>query len=135
MSAVAVNSTLARGVTFYSSTVGKKVVMAVTGIILFGFLLAHMAGNLQFFLGPEVLNGYAEKSAPRAGASVGRAHRSAGRRDPAHCIVGQPGADQEQRAAGRIRPQDRASVQRTPPGRCTGAARSCSRSSSTTCCT
>ena len=40
MSAVAVNSTLARGVTFYSSTVGKKVVMAVTGIILFGFLLA-----------------------------------------------------------------------------------------------
>jgi succinate dehydrogenase / fumarate reductase, cytochrome b subunit len=61
MSAVAVNSTLARGVTFYSSTVGKKVVMAVTGIILFGFLLGHMAGNLQFFLGPEVLNGYAEK--------------------------------------------------------------------------
>jgi succinate dehydrogenase / fumarate reductase cytochrome b subunit len=60
MSAVATTSALARGATFYSNTVGKKVVMAVTGIILFGFLLGHMAGNLQFFLGPEVLNGYAE---------------------------------------------------------------------------
>src|SRR3954453_18676744 len=60
MSAVATSSALARGATFYSNTVGKKVVMAVTGIILFGFLLGHMAGNLQFFLGPEVLNGYAE---------------------------------------------------------------------------
>src|SRR5688572_32609702 len=34
--------------------------MAVTGVILFGFLIAHMAGNLQFFAGPEKLNGYAE---------------------------------------------------------------------------
>jgi succinate dehydrogenase / fumarate reductase cytochrome b subunit len=60
MSAVAVNSTLARGVRFYSGTIGKKVVMAVTGVILFGFIVGHMAGNLQFFLGPDVLNGYAE---------------------------------------------------------------------------
>lgn len=60
MSAAAVNSTLARGVSFYTSTVGKKVVMAVTGVILFGFLLGHMAGNLQYFLGPDVLNHYAE---------------------------------------------------------------------------
>jgi succinate dehydrogenase / fumarate reductase, cytochrome b subunit len=60
MSAVAVNSTLARGVFFYKTTVGKKVVMAVTGIVLFGFLLGHMAGNLQFFLGREVINAYAE---------------------------------------------------------------------------
>ena len=34
--------------------------MAVTGVILFGFIVGHMAGNLQFFLGPDVLNGYAE---------------------------------------------------------------------------
>ena len=61
MSAVAVNSTLARGVFFYKTTVGKKAVMAVTGVILFGFLIGHMAGNLQFFLGREVLNAYAEK--------------------------------------------------------------------------
>lgn len=46
---------------FYSTTVGKKTVMAVTGIVLFGFIIGHMAGNLQFFLGPDVINGYAEK--------------------------------------------------------------------------
>lgn len=34
--------------------------MAVTGIILFGFVVVHMLGNLQIFLGPEALNGYAE---------------------------------------------------------------------------
>jgi succinate dehydrogenase / fumarate reductase cytochrome b subunit len=61
MSAVAVNSTLARGVSFYKTTVGKKAIMAVTGVILFGFLIGHMAGNLQFFLGRDVLNDYAEK--------------------------------------------------------------------------
>lgn len=60
MSAVAVGSPLARGAGFFGTTAGKKVVMAVTGLILFGFIIGHMAGNLQFFLGPEVLNGYAE---------------------------------------------------------------------------
>ena len=34
--------------------------MAVTGLILFGFLIAHMLGNLQIFLGPEVMDHYAE---------------------------------------------------------------------------
>jgi succinate dehydrogenase / fumarate reductase cytochrome b subunit len=61
MSAVATNSTLARGAFFYRTTVGKKAVMAVTGVVLFGFLIGHMAGNLQFFLGREVMNAYAEK--------------------------------------------------------------------------
>ena len=61
MSAVAINSTLSRGVHFYKTTVGKKAVMAVTGLILFGFVIGHMAGNLQFFLGREVMNAYAEK--------------------------------------------------------------------------
>ena len=61
MSAVAADSTLARGVRLWSSTIGKKAVMAVTGIILFGFVIGHMAGNLQFFLGREAINGYAEK--------------------------------------------------------------------------
>jgi succinate dehydrogenase / fumarate reductase, cytochrome b subunit len=45
---------------FYDSTIGKKAVMAVTGFILFGFLVAHMAGNLQVFLGREVMNHYAQ---------------------------------------------------------------------------
>jgi succinate dehydrogenase / fumarate reductase, cytochrome b subunit len=44
----------------YRSAVGKKAVMAVTGVILFGFVVAHMAGNLKLFLGPEHLNEYAE---------------------------------------------------------------------------
>jgi len=45
---------------FYESTIGKKAIMAVTGLILFGFLIAHMLGNLQIFLGPAVMNHYAE---------------------------------------------------------------------------
>jgi succinate dehydrogenase / fumarate reductase cytochrome b subunit len=45
---------------FYESTIGKKAVMAVTGLILFGYLVLHMLGNLQIFLGREVLNHYAE---------------------------------------------------------------------------
>jgi succinate dehydrogenase / fumarate reductase cytochrome b subunit len=60
VSASAATGTLARGARFYGTTIGKKAVMAITGVILFGFLIAHMAGNLQFFAGPEKLNGYAE---------------------------------------------------------------------------
>ena len=45
---------------FYDSTIGKKAIMALTGLILFGFLIAHMAGNLQVFLGQAVMNHYAE---------------------------------------------------------------------------
>lgn len=45
---------------FYDSTIGKKAVMAVTGLILFAFLIAHMLGNLQIFLGSTAMNHYAE---------------------------------------------------------------------------
>lgn len=44
---------------FWRSTVGKKVVMSVTGAIGVGYVLAHMLGNLQVFEGPEKLNAYA----------------------------------------------------------------------------
>lgn len=44
---------------FYRSDLGKKATMAVTGIILFGFVLVHMLGNLKLYQGPEKLNGYA----------------------------------------------------------------------------
>ena len=44
----------------YGSTLGKKILMAVTGIILFGFVTGHMIGNLQLYLGAEQLNHYAE---------------------------------------------------------------------------
>ena len=43
----------------YRSTIGKKVVMALTGFILFGFLLVHMYVNLKAFQGPETINTYA----------------------------------------------------------------------------
>jgi succinate dehydrogenase / fumarate reductase cytochrome b subunit len=43
---------------FYRSTVGKKVVMAVTGLIGIGFVIAHMAGNLQVFVGADKINAY-----------------------------------------------------------------------------
>lgn len=44
---------------FYRSTIGKKLVMAVTGVILTGFVLGHMAGNLLVFRSPAAINGYA----------------------------------------------------------------------------
>jgi succinate dehydrogenase / fumarate reductase cytochrome b subunit len=42
----------------FSSSLGKKYIMAVTGCILFLFVVGHMAGNLQIFFGREVLNHY-----------------------------------------------------------------------------
>ena len=43
---------------FLASTNGKKVVMALTGVILFAFVIGHMIGNLQIYEGPEKLNAY-----------------------------------------------------------------------------
>ena len=43
----------------FNSSPGKKYVMGVTGLLLFGFVIVHMIGNLQIFLGPEVINEYA----------------------------------------------------------------------------
>jgi succinate dehydrogenase / fumarate reductase cytochrome b subunit len=45
--------------TLYRSTIGKKAIMAVTGLVLVGFVIAHMAGNLQVFIGPKKMNDYA----------------------------------------------------------------------------
>ncbi len=49
-----------REATFLGSSIGKKVVMATTGLVLFGFVVGHMVGNLQVFLGAQALNEYAE---------------------------------------------------------------------------
>jgi hypothetical protein len=46
--------------TFLGSTVGQKMVMAVTGSFLVIFVIGHMIGNLQVYLGPESLNHYGE---------------------------------------------------------------------------
>lgn len=45
---------------FYRSAVGRKALMAASGIVLFGFVLVHMLGNLKLYQGPEKLNAYAE---------------------------------------------------------------------------
>ncbi|MES2309679.1 MAG: succinate dehydrogenase cytochrome b subunit [Verrucomicrobiota bacterium] len=43
----------------FHSTIGKKIIMAVTGLLLFGFVIIHMLGNWQVFSGSEALNEYA----------------------------------------------------------------------------
>jgi succinate dehydrogenase / fumarate reductase, cytochrome b subunit len=50
----------ARG--FFGSSIGRKIVMAVTGVILVGFVLGHLAGNLQIYLpnGRALMNAYGE---------------------------------------------------------------------------
>ena len=45
-------------VDFYRSTIGKKIIMGITGLIGIGFVIVHMAGNLQVFVGPAKINGY-----------------------------------------------------------------------------
>jgi succinate dehydrogenase / fumarate reductase cytochrome b subunit len=44
---------------FWRSTIGKKIVMAVTGVLLVGFIIGHAMGNLIVFRGPEAFNAYA----------------------------------------------------------------------------
>ncbi|MBS1789314.1 MAG: succinate dehydrogenase cytochrome b subunit [Acidobacteria bacterium] len=44
----------------WRSSLGKKYVMAITGLILFGFVIGHMLGNLQVFAGPTQINEYAQ---------------------------------------------------------------------------
>jgi succinate dehydrogenase / fumarate reductase cytochrome b subunit len=44
--------------TFYRATIGKKIIMGVTGLIGIGFVILHVAGNLQAFEGPAKLNSY-----------------------------------------------------------------------------
>jgi succinate dehydrogenase / fumarate reductase cytochrome b subunit len=45
----------------FSSSVGKKLLMAVTGLSFIGFLAAHLAGNLTIYAGGAAFNSYAEK--------------------------------------------------------------------------
>ena len=59
-------------VRFYRSAIGKKWVMAVTGIILLGFILAHMIGNLKLYLSKEEINLYGEALRNMPGALLPR---------------------------------------------------------------
>lgn len=49
------------GATLFTSSIGRKIIMAVTGLALLGFVIGHMLGNLQIFLGQDQLNAYAAK--------------------------------------------------------------------------
>jgi len=60
MSTTAVSPHENRATGFWDSTNGKKAVMAVTGAILFLFVIGHLAGNLQIFEGREKLNAYGQ---------------------------------------------------------------------------
>ena len=44
----------------WQSSIGKKYIVAITGVALFVFVVVHLAGNLQIFLGPEQINAYAK---------------------------------------------------------------------------
>jgi len=46
---------------FYQSSIGKKILVAVTGLAMIGFLVGHLLGNLLIFSGPDAINGYAKK--------------------------------------------------------------------------
>jgi succinate dehydrogenase / fumarate reductase cytochrome b subunit len=43
----------------FTSSIGKKYLMALSGLVLIGFVFVHMAGNLQILLGQEKINAYA----------------------------------------------------------------------------
>jgi succinate dehydrogenase / fumarate reductase cytochrome b subunit len=59
MSAVSVGFSNTRAARFWNATIGKKIVMAVSGAVLILFLVGHLLGNLQVFMGAERFNDYA----------------------------------------------------------------------------
>ena len=59
---------------FYRSSVGKKWVMALTGVALLGFVVAHMIGNLKVYFGPEDFNHYGEALRDLGGDLAPRTH-------------------------------------------------------------
>ncbi len=52
---------------FLKSSIGGKYLVAITGLVLTVFVIVHMAGNLQVFLGPDAINVYAESLKKNAG--------------------------------------------------------------------
>lgn len=48
-------------ITFLSSTIGKKQMVAISGLLLCGFLVGHLLGNFLLFAGPDAFNMYAHR--------------------------------------------------------------------------
>lgn len=55
---------------FWNSSIGKKIIVALTGAFLVSFLAGHLAGNLLMYIGPDAFNAYA-KSLHELGSGVG----------------------------------------------------------------
>jgi succinate dehydrogenase / fumarate reductase, cytochrome b subunit len=51
---------MSRVLKLHESSVGKKILMAVSGLLLWGFVIGHMIGNLKVYQGREAFNHYAE---------------------------------------------------------------------------
>ncbi|MFM2032541.1 MAG: hypothetical protein RLZZ297_1306, partial [Chloroflexota bacterium] len=51
---------MAAALSLNQSTIGKKAIMAVTGVVLYGFVIMHMVGNLKIFTGETHFNEYSE---------------------------------------------------------------------------
>jgi len=45
---------------YFCSSIGKKQIVAITGLMMVGFLIAHLSGNLLIFKGPDAINDYAD---------------------------------------------------------------------------
>src|SRR3954453_13211104 len=59
MSTIAINP-IHRAVRFYEAPIGKKAIMAITGELLFGYVIAHLLGNLQIYSSnPQQITSYA----------------------------------------------------------------------------
>ena len=47
-------------IAFYQSSIGKKIVVGITALVLILYVVGHLAGNLQIFIGPNRINAYAK---------------------------------------------------------------------------
>ena len=102
----------------FKSSLGKKYIMAVTGFVLFLFVIGHLAGNLQIFLGREAINRYGhflqiQPRADLAGAAGPAAHGGA-----AHLVGDEALAGEQGGAAGGLRGLSARRLQLMPRGRC-----------------
>src|SRR5258705_13719321 len=63
-----------RVMALWRTMIGKKVVMAVTGGVLIGYVIAHMLGNLKIFAGPNEINAYSRFLPGGGGAELSYGH-------------------------------------------------------------
>lgn len=63
-----------QALSFSRSTIGRKVIMAVTGLIGIGYVVVHMYGNLKVFIGPSYFDKYAEDLRSLGAPIMGHTH-------------------------------------------------------------